>query len=262
MDQPLSLFSFQDIITSVTGVMVLLTLLMAVELIQRVTASPPQQTAAQVVTSGLTLEQMRSEADSLRRGMRSADSLPAGLPSLDLERLRRERMDLDASNERLRREADAAGDDLGKKQRRLAATETDSNTQRQQDEKELAELEQRIDDDTKELEEMQSTNRLYFNRGKESKRVWIVELAGPALIAAELGVQAKPHQFASVDAFTRWTQTLSPSTFAFYLIVKPKGVPFLDDCKEALRQKSFDVGFNVAAGDQQVIDPGSGASSP
>ena len=43
-----SLFSFQDIITSVTGIMVLITLLLAVELINRTEASPPMQTREQL----------------------------------------------------------------------------------------------------------------------------------------------------------------------------------------------------------------------
>ena len=46
----ISLFSFQDIITSVTGVMILLTLLMALELVEKIETSPP------VLTENLTVE--------------------------------------------------------------------------------------------------------------------------------------------------------------------------------------------------------------
>ena len=42
-----SLFAFQDIITSVTGVMIMITLLLAVELVNRVEQSPAVQTTVQ-----------------------------------------------------------------------------------------------------------------------------------------------------------------------------------------------------------------------
>ena len=52
-----SLFSFQDIITSVTGIMVLVTLMLALELITRVQTSAPAQTAVQTKRVEVTVEE-------------------------------------------------------------------------------------------------------------------------------------------------------------------------------------------------------------
>ena len=43
---PFSLFAFQDIITSVTGIMLVITMLLALELLERTDVAPPQATAA------------------------------------------------------------------------------------------------------------------------------------------------------------------------------------------------------------------------
>src|SRR5688572_14968092 len=99
--QPITLFSFQDIITSVTGVMVLLTLLMALELIQRVVAAPTHQTIVQTRQSGQSLAEMRAEITTLRQQLESSNLIAENLPSFDPNKLREDRQQLEANSLRL-----------------------------------------------------------------------------------------------------------------------------------------------------------------
>src|SRR5262245_5426312 len=59
---PISLFSFQDIITSVTGIMILVTLILALDVIRRRQGAPDTQTAALT----LELQQAASQAQQVQ----------------------------------------------------------------------------------------------------------------------------------------------------------------------------------------------------
>ena len=60
-----SLFAFQDIITSVTGIMILATLMLAVEFIQRIDGAPPRQTEKIAARLRQSLEESQSLEQSI-----------------------------------------------------------------------------------------------------------------------------------------------------------------------------------------------------
>lgn len=74
---PISLFSFQDIITSVAGIIIFLTLMMAVELVQHANDSPPVQ------TSKLNTELSETVSAQLEEIKRLEDRLNVGQKQLD-----------------------------------------------------------------------------------------------------------------------------------------------------------------------------------
>lgn len=261
-EQPLSLFSFQDIITSVTGVMILLTLLLSIELIQRIVSSAPQQTKKQVAASFGSIEEMRTEAASLQSKLQSSGKLTKDLPSMDAGALKQTRLQLEEINDELRREVADIGERSRNKQREVLAEEIASASERQLMADEVTRLEKVVADAEQQLASMKTSNRIFFRKEPGGKDTWIVEITASGLQAAKLGVTARPLQFANTRSLVRWLQPLNARATAFYLIVKPDGESQFEDAKEAIRNAGFDVGFGVLAADQQVIDPITGAAAP
>lgn len=261
-EQPLSLFSFQDIITSVTGVMILLTLLLSIELIQRVVSSAPQQTKVQITTSTQSIEEMKAEVAALESKLQSSGKLPDNLPSMDSAALKQKRLQLQEANDRLRGEIAELSDRLHEKRQEVSTAETASASEQQRMAEEFARLEKAIDDAKKQLESMDASNRIFFKKEQGGKETWIVEVTASGIQSAKIGVAAKPRQFANVESFDRWLKSLNSASTAFYLIVKPNGEQSFEAIRKSIRSAGFDVGFHVLAADQQVIDPNMGAAAP
>ena len=261
-EQPLSLFSFQDIITSVTGVMILLTLLLSIELIQRVVSSAPQQTKLQVTASTQSIEEMKAEIDDLQSKLQSSGVLPKDLPSLDAAALKEKRLQLEEANDQLRREVTELTERLDQKRGEVVSAETTSAAEQQRLAEEIAQLEQAATEAKEKLDSINSSNRIFFKKEPGGKETWIVEVTASGLQAAKIGVAAKPQQFATVQSFAKLLKSLDSGATAFYLIVKPEGELLFEEVKESVRNAGFDVGFNVVATDQQVIDPNTGAAAP
>jgi hypothetical protein len=262
MEQPLSLFSFQDIVTSVTGVMILLTLLLAVELIQRIVSSAPQQTMVQITASTKSIEELRAEIALLQSRLDASGEMTDELPSFDRDTLRRTRIELEQSNERLEREIASLNDRLQDKRRQVSAAEAASVNEQKQGTEELARLEQTTAAVKEQLDSINSSNRVFFRKEKGGKETWIVELAVTRIQSAKIGVVAKPLEFNGIAPFERWLKAMSPASTALYIIVKPGSEELFEEAKEAVRRNGYDVGYHVMPADQQVIDPTSGAGAP
>lgn len=262
MESPLSLFSFQDIVTSVTGIMIFLTLLLGVELIQRVVASVPQQTRGQISASTQSIAEMQAEIADLHAQMQSSGELAEELPSFDQESLQRQRIELQNSNQRLEREIASIDDRLQDKRRQVTDAEAASASEQKRGSDELSQLEQKIAAAKKELELISASNRVFFRKEPGGKDAWVVEIAGARIQVAKLGVAAKPLQLDSLAAFERWLKTMDSAATSLYLIVKPENESLFEAANEAVRREGFDVGFHVMPTDQQVLDPISGAAAP
>ena len=70
-NSPISLFAFQDIITSVTGVFLLMTLLMAVELASRETMQQSAVSAEEIERLTVSVEELEAEVSQLRGNLAS-----------------------------------------------------------------------------------------------------------------------------------------------------------------------------------------------
>jgi hypothetical protein len=242
--------------------MVLLTLLMALELIQRVVASPTQQTIVQTRQSGQSLAEMQAEITTLQQRLESSNLIAENLPSFDPNKLREDRQQLEANGLRLQRDLIELNERVMHKQKELADVDITSASQRKLETEEIERLQNRNSEMRQALNTIKSSNRIFFNKNKDGKATWLVEVTGSQVLAAEIGVNAKPQQFATQHEFLNWLKTLSPPSTALYIILKPDGTPIFEAYKENIRSKGFDLGFHVVAADQQVIDPTTGAATP
>ena len=269
---PISLFSFQDIITSVTGIMILVTLILALEVIQKREGSPQnrtkqlttelqtavQQTAAMQVTAAAA----KAEIDNLRATLQQSesnlletvkvDSTQAARSLRDLEELNKLLADELAQSTRRAQEADKAKQNMEAEQ-----------TTKSKDKVTLEQTSQTVQQKLEELRKLRAANRVIFNLTQSGpKAAWLVELGAEKILAAETGKKVPAQSFNTPGAFVAWAKKRNRASEYFVLLVKPATIQQFEVVRDALEKANFDLGFDLLKADQTAIDPQTGAAAP
>lgn len=264
---PVSLFSFQDIITSVTGIMILVTLLMALELSQRVIASPRVQTMVvsrqlenAVADADADIQQLEAQLAERDARLRQFAAMDRRKLTADARDTRRQIEQLDAETQHLATQAD----DARQRQREMEARQQ----AKRQELAELDELNRQIAELEERLRKLKSSDRVIYNPAQgTSKEAWLVEVAGQTLQAAPMGRAARPLAFAVTSAgqvpttFLQWLDSRDKNSEYLVLMVKASGVGIFDRLKEELARRGFDLGFDVVDEAATVLDPQTGAGA-
>jgi hypothetical protein len=256
---PFSLFAFQDIITSVTGIMLVITMLLALELLERTDAAPPRATAAiskdlQQVIATAEREIAGLEPQLQERGKRLV-SAAAVSPAL----LRQQIGELEES---IRRQRNLINESRQRDQRTHARVVKARRQQQQSRKREdlLADLLRRSAAKRQQLRKLQQSNRLIFNPAPgNSKSPWLVEVSAARLLVAESGVVGKPLAFSEVDAFLRWARQRDKRSEYFVLLLKPDAIEWFRETRDGLEEAGFEIGFDLLSQGQTVIDSELGA---
>ena len=253
---PFSLFAFQDIITSVTGIILLITMMMAVELVQNLTraeAAPQEQKSTQVASQ---LRQAVSE------GVAEADRLQKILDETTTIRF-----DADSLRRRLE-QLQAAAIELESQNDQIQSTQQKIDARREQQKEEAKELtpeaiasllsEQKAV--AEQIAAMRQSNRVIFNRPEgAAKAPWLVELNETSIVAAEMGQVRVPQTFSTTDEFLQWVASQDRNSQYFVLLVKPSSIDTFSAVRKELQDRQFDVGYDLLRSDQTAIDPQTGA---
>ena len=262
---PISLFSFQDIITSVTGIMILVTLLMALELSQRVLQSPKVQTAIVAGDLKQAIAAAEAEAEALQTELAARGQRLQELAGLDERRLRTTTQDVERQIAQLDVESVELAARAERAEQRQQQLTADSQA-RQPDVERARQLTERIAEVEAQIAKLKSSNRVLYNPAQgNSKSAWLVELSDSELRAAPLGRAQPPTVFggatpaARLNAFKTWAETRDRGAEYFVLVIKPSGVALFDQLYEALVDAGFDLGFDVVDSAQTVLDPTTGA---
>lgn len=256
---PFSLFAFQDIITSVTGIILLITMMMAVELVQNMqrAASAPQEQKAPAVerTVRRAIEENSQEIVRLERLLEETTTI---------------RFDADALRRRLAN-LSAATAELETQTTRIEATQKDIDQRRAEltvQSKELSPeaidvLVQQQREVAQQIEAMRQSNRVIFNRPDgAAKSPWLVELNADRILAAEMGVRRPPQTFPSAAEFLTWVGGRNSGAIYFVILVKPDSIEIFETLRQELQDRQFEVGYDLLRADQTAIDPNTGAGTP
>jgi len=256
-----SLFAFQDIITSVTGIMLLVTMLLALELLQRQESSPPLATAdisrdleQVVVAQSSEIEQIEarlSEQQAELADLAGYDPASAARQAAELAELNRR---LEQELAELRREQVAA--------ERRAGEVRDEQRRTAPDARSIEEMQQEIRRQREQLARLKAQQRVLFNpTAGDGKTPWLVEVAAAGLRVAETGRSAPPQTFADAGAFLAWARQQNPAALYFVVLVKPDGVQTYRILFSELRRLNFDLGFDLLTAGQTAIDANTGAAT-
>ena len=266
---PLSLFAFQDIITSVTGVFLLMTLLMAVELTSRQPMNQPAVSAEVVTQLTESIAEAETELTRLRENLsaRVDHDLPISeftQSSADaaVQALREELRLLNATIATLKAERA-----LFEQQQSKANT---ISQKRAPDQNRLRELEEQRVALESEIAQLKKSHRVFYNTtDARGRRVFLVELFDDAILVAEAGRKLPPQRFSgkqqdgfssrtATNAFLAWAQQQSKSQVRFVIIVHPGTTKRFDLLREGLRKQGFALGYDLLPRDKIAIDVQSG----
>lgn len=254
-DSPISLLAFQDIITCVTGIVLLLTLLVTLSLITRELSSPTARSMSVSEDVSAVLADVRREIEDLEERIGTgnkelqvfADISPSAVRR-QLHHLQERSADLEMDVDVLRQKTDGTSKRLRQWQTRKADLAEDRKT--------LKDLEHELEGLVEKRRQIEDDNRLIYNPHQAAtKTAWLVEVRHEKMLAARAGKPEQPKEFSSVGAFLRWVRTTSPAHEYFVLIVRPKGIENYRGIYRSLRNSDYDLGIDLIGNDQTVMDP-------
>lgn len=259
---PITLFSFQDIITSVTAVIILITLMLCVDLIQRrKTSAPeaPRPTAAQQEEIA-RLEREVAEMEAAVQARQTSSQVLVENPRklrADCEDRRRQLTQTEAELQTLQARLAALRATPSVVAQPAAALEA----RRSAVEARRAAVTRRAEADhaRQQLARIQRDNRLIFNQAPgEGKRAWLVDLRGDAIVVTKTGQPEPIQRFqgkrsaSASSAFLNWVTNRNRASEYFVLLVRPDSVSTFDTLRADLRTRGFDIGFDLIAADAEI----------
>lgn len=251
-----SLFSFQDIITSVTGVIILVTLLLAVELVKR----PPVQDAKPRKS---VTEELRSqiaafgrEQDLLNKLLQEDAEFLRGSASLSMSDLERTQAEMARRVDETEKATEALTDAMKESIARRAAAESELSITESQS---LAQIQAENAALAAELEVVKSSNQVVYNKNPGSqKAAWLVDLQADCIRVLKPGDEDVQLEFDESDeaervvAFVKWAKTRDRRNDYFVLLVRPESIDAYQALYEGLRELEYDLGFDLLATDSEV----------
>lgn len=254
---PFTLFSFQDIITSVMGIILLSALLLAVELTRRTISSPSAAVHVAVDAIEASLQTAQDDTAELQKqfdaltedAQRVAETTIPELPqreavaSEQVRRLQAELASLIQAVSSRRKERD-----------RVQAQLFD----RRDDVKQLEELEQENAQSEAELTALTASKRMLFNAAPgTAKTPWVIDYSETKLLVGPLPkpetASTSPLEFSSASKLLDYCDSLSPTNDYFLLMIRPSGAHSYDAVVDKLRSRGFDLGFDLLGEDQEVF---------
>jgi hypothetical protein len=263
-----SLFSFQDIITSVTAIMILIVLILALELVSRSqrteVAAEDRQVASQLKEAVEALErravELRAEAEAAAGTAREAAGISAAELEYREQEARRLVRELTEENGILRQRVTAGAIERRKAERMLRdITANPASIHAQADAVALRSRE--ISAANQRERERQNGERvtrtsvtaetLVFNPDPtNSRRPRLVEVSGEgvALMPSERG---PPEVFAwgllggVPGRFVRWVEGIDSDREYVVFILRPSGVAYFPDVKEVVQRNNVELGLEL-----------------
>ncbi|MCE2797549.1 MAG: hypothetical protein ACK5TG_16130 [Planctomyces sp.] len=249
-----SLFAFQDIITCVMGIMLLLTLMLAVELsATEVTSSQSaaedslqtlETESAELLTAIATLEQqLATQTETLRSGALLNPEL------------------LEHSHRVAIREAATSQEEAQRTESLARTSQQTLNGIRQQFTglqailEETQSLESQLAARQQELDQLNSGSKLVYNRHSSStKFCWIIELDSPTQIRAGLmGDASACTKLQDVATTIEWIANKPAQDSSVMLLVKPGGAACLKELSAEFRRREIPYGFDLLPQDTTVL---------
>jgi hypothetical protein len=248
----MSLFSFQDIITATTGILILLALVLALSVIIQGAESEIESDFADDSQIALR-DNLIKEVASINQVLRELDESASKWVGLSPRELQSK-----INTEQLK--AEQLKEDIADYKAALI------NQQKQfvdsKYEKKTADLQQQINQQKDEiskavakLKNLKLADRIVYNFRSNTKTPWLVQIADTEIVACKLGSNSKPLEFKFAFELNKFASSVNQANQYFVLFVKPSGIDNYRTINGYLRNENFDLGLELIGEDQTVIDP-------
>ncbi|MEX0704975.1 MAG: hypothetical protein WD069_22940, partial [Planctomycetales bacterium] len=255
-----------DIITSVSGIVIVIVLLLTLELVERPDVIGDGGTHAAAALLRNSLAEADHERDALHSATASGDSGVRELAEAassdfvaEIEGLEQRRRELEARVETAREQA------LALEAARRTAEVEEFDLKPRVDE--LEQLTRRAEALTNRLERSDDRPVYSLPRGT-NRRGWLVDIGGGEVSAAPLGTPQPPVAYrkqglfgkSAEAAFLDWAKSQDASEAYFLLLVRPAGATAYGRIERGLQAGGYAFGFDLVGADQTVLDPQRGAA--
>ncbi len=268
-----SFFAFQDVITAVTGIVMVLVLLLAVELSQQEVSAEPEASngsAAERADLKARVDAAEAEWHRLQAELARWNRLLANVKTTSPSGLREE---IDVEERKTRSVAERLKQ-LRTESVRLSALLADKlrrdSDEKRRLERETAELRRELHDVQAEvaraqqrLQEIRSSDRVFYQMPRGDHRSgWVGVVSNEQVRIAPIGRQAIPRTLTPA-AFLRFCRTAGAGKRLYvFLLIRPDGVETFDELQESLDRQGVAYGYDVIGSRRRVLDPRYGAAPP
>lgn len=250
----ISLFSFQDIITSVTGVMILLTLLMALELVEKIETSPP------VLTEKLTddlkeqLAKVNQQVAQLTERFNETNQLTVALTSMTSDSIQKEIESLEAELDAL----NVKTKDIKETQAKLDATKLqleEAEKSKSEMESELVKIELSIKDIKNRIFKVNEGMVVLLEPRKgDTREPWIIEVFENKILVVSTRNSKAVFTLNDARGLERWLRNRKPNHDYFFLLGHRGSFDLLRDIRELLVSHDFDYGIDLLLDNQKAVE--------
>ncbi|WP_437193411.1 hypothetical protein [Planctomicrobium sp. SH527] len=266
----ITLFFFQDIIMSTSGIMIMIVLLLCLELIERpeLSAAASKSPVQQLQEQG---EELQEEIKLLEQKIATTTELIQSAAQMSSSERNEQIEHLQTANNLLVLEMERLQAELN----RHEIQEVERNIQRQElkqmrDQVEAAEREQaKI---ANEIQDESRENRpLFFLSRGDRREGWIVDVSASRIQVAPIGKTEKPRSFTAsrkgffqservADAFLEWRSSNAASSNSYYfLFVRPDGVENFAKISESFNKTRVSYGYDITDSKTKLLHPERGA---
>lgn len=248
-DANVSFFAFQDIITSVSGILILIVLMMVLMLrtpsggvapVEPSETRSPEELAKLIETAIGKIRELA--ADDLETGGETVAGLEAAIARLEKE--------LDEEGDPLRRallrEVEAAAAELARIREQLAASEAARETARA----ELAKVEAAIAERAEFLRDNQDASQVWLRFNPTEKIPVILELSGAGAVLRDIRKADFRENIAAAALSGRIRELAGRHDRGgayFVFFIRPSGVGQVAELREVLSEEGFSLGYRPLA---------------
>ena len=266
----ISLFSFQDIITSVTAIVTVIALLLALDLVQRKQSSANDSSSSLAQDLVARLERAEAELMTQRTITDTTDKLVREVANTSPAELRTEIAERESVIAELTRECTRLQEQQHSwqtKEKAALAEQFDVQPLKEQQ----ATAEQQATKLENQRKDEQSENRTVFAlpRGVQIDG-WLVAIDADQISVAPLGRVAQPIEFvasglplfgsSTAQAFGQWIDKQQHRSAYFLLLVRPGAAKQFEEVQKFCSSNSISYGFDLIGADQVVLHPERGAA--
>lgn len=250
---PISLFAFQDIITSVTGILILMAVLLTIVMITQKAASV--STAAEAANPDGLEEQIlavQAEIKDLEKRMDSNRQSIGRWAGYSKDQLVSEREALQSSIDAMDLEIQQNQLDIDRLE--AAFAQAGKSPEFEKFRAERNKLEDQIEDNLKQLEHLKTSNRVIYNFNRTHRQPWLAQIDSQGIVASKGGSAEPSRRFRSDREFVDFCRALPEAERYVVLIVRPTGIAVQDAVREKLKTIDVDVGVELIGETQTAVD--------
>lgn len=262
---PFSLFAFQDIITSVCGIIVLVTLLLTLELSTRVVSADlkvfSREDSDELKAALENAEARLKDAEEKLQSERAVlGNVPWELRKVTVEELEQEITDrqnelekLKRGNESLAQKHSEMREELNKKQKRDEETKKRIGSLRNQ----IAQLETELNSKRQEAEQNGESTTIIYSSRDSMRKPYLVDISGSEIKATLISTEGNDSRVFQGTGYSRdfitWAKEKDPSKYYYVFVIRPSGMEVSSMIRHVLTDNGpFRLGIDLIAEDQII----------